>query len=65
MRLLFLTCWFLEYFLMAFKEQNWSYGLIGEILDVPWVVWVMKRMRNAMDEKVPTFRELCAHLTPR
>jgi replication fork protection complex subunit Tof1/Swi1 len=34
MRLLFLTCWFLEYFLMDFKEQHWSYGLVGEILDV-------------------------------
>jgi len=65
LRLLFVTKWFLEYFLAAqSKKKNvgtesgsaledaWSFGLISEVVERGWIVWVLKRMSGATDEKV-------------
>ena len=66
LRLLYVTKWFLEFFLaMQSKEQEkktgeekWSFGLIAEVTERSWIIWVLKRMREAVEEKV-VFRFLC------
>jgi replication fork protection complex subunit Tof1/Swi1 len=52
LRLLFLVRWFLEYFIVSHKDKKWSYELVSEVIDRGMVVWVLKRMRNALEEKV-------------
>ena len=57
LRLLYVTKWFLEFFLaMRGKEQDgqekWSFGLIAEVTERSWIIWVLKRMREAVEEKV-------------
>lgn len=60
LRLLYVTKWFLEYFLaMRSKEQSektgqdrWNFGLIAEVTERSWIIWVLKRMREAVEEKV-------------
>ena len=60
LRLLYVTKWFLEFFLaMQSKEQEqkngeekWSFGLIAEVTERSWIIWVLKRMREAVEEKV-------------
>ena len=60
LRLLYVTKWFLEFFLeMQGKEQEqkngeerWSFGLIAEVTERSWIIWVLKRMRDAVEEKV-------------
>lgn len=70
LRLLYVTKWFLEFFLsMRAKEQEkmkaasrekdngdakerWKFGLIAEVTERAWIVWVLKRMREAVEEKV-------------
>ena len=60
LRLLYVTKWFLEFFLaMQGKEQEqkngkekWSFGLIAEVTERSWIIWVLKRMREAIEEKV-------------
>jgi hypothetical protein len=60
LRLLFLTKWFLEFFLaMQSKEHkanvgqdNWNFGLVAEVTERSWIIWVLKRMREAVEEKV-------------
>jgi replication fork protection complex subunit Tof1/Swi1 len=32
--------------------QRWNFGLISEVVERVWIVWVLKRMREAMEEKV-------------
>ena len=73
LRLLYVTKWFLEFFLvMQGKEQEqqkngegkWSFGLIAEVTERSWIIWVLKRMREAVEEKVRLswgeyFRFLC------
>lgn len=59
LRLLFVTKWFLEFFLSA-KEKNdkegsnWSpdFPMVAQVVDRTWIVWVLRRMRGALDEKV-------------
>ena len=61
-RLLFLVKWFLEFFLAVRanakaepKESNatvWGFDLVGEIVERSWIVWILKRMREAVEEKV-------------
>ncbi|TFK32404.1 timeless protein-domain-containing protein [Crucibulum laeve] len=68
LRLLFMTKWFLNFFLsMRMKEQSkggvedkWSFGLIAEVTDRAWIVWVLKRMREAVEEKPKLWTELQA-----
>lgn len=66
LRLLFLTNFFLEYFLAlraqeepsqpdktnSKNNETWSFGLVTEVIERDWIVWVLKRMREAVDEKV-------------
>jgi replication fork protection complex subunit Tof1/Swi1 len=60
LRLLYVTKWFLEFFLaMQCKEQEqnngeekWSFGLVAEVTERSWIIWVLKRMREAVEEKV-------------
>jgi len=66
LRLLFVTKFFLEYFLTlraqdqppqsdknsAKESENWPFGMIAEVIERDWIVWVLKRMREAVDEKV-------------
>lgn len=66
LRLLFITKFFLEYFLALHTQEQplqsdkgkskqgekWSFGLIAEVVERDWIVWVLKRMREAVDEKV-------------
>lgn len=56
-----MTKWFLEFFLsMRVKEneklkntqERWKFGLIAEVTERGWIIWVLKRMREAVEEKV-------------
>ncbi|KAG5339373.1 hypothetical protein C0989_004499 [Termitomyces sp. Mn162] len=65
LRLLFVTKWFLEFFLsMRAKEKaqgnqgRWDFGLIAEVTERTWIVWVLKRMREAVEEKPKLWTEL-------
>ncbi|KAF8064919.1 timeless protein-domain-containing protein [Lyophyllum atratum] len=66
LRLLFVTKWFLEFFLsMRAKEkanntgrERWSFGVIAEVTERTWIVWVLKRMREAVEEKPKQWTEL-------
>jgi len=59
LRLLFITKWFLEFFLQARakekilkKGSSWDFGFVAEVTDRAWIAWVLKRMREALDAKV-------------
>jgi replication fork protection complex subunit Tof1/Swi1 len=59
LRLLFVTKWFLEYFLAVRAQEKggsgsepWAFGLVGEVIERSWIVWVLKRMNGAVEEKV-------------
>lgn len=59
LRLLFITKWFLEFFLQAHtkekalqKETSWDLGFVAEVTDRAWIAWVLRRMREALDAKV-------------
>ncbi|KAI5989865.1 timeless protein-domain-containing protein [Pisolithus marmoratus] len=67
LRLLYTTKWLLEFFLVSRSRENavdgprkWSLGLVAEVTDRSWIVWVLTRMRNAMDEKPKMWTELQA-----
>ena len=65
-RLLFVTKWFLEFFLAGrenAKENSqkdsasgtsniWSFDLVAEVVERSWIVWILKRMREAVEDKV-------------
>ena len=57
LRLLYVTKWFLEFF-QAQRAQEpdapLAYGLVAEVTDRQWIVWVLKRMRGAVEDKVST-----------
>jgi len=59
LRLLYVTKWFLEFFLTSRSnekvlegQRKWNLGLVAEVTDRGWIIWLLKRMRQAMDEKV-------------
>lgn len=67
LRLLYTTKWLLEFFLVSRSRENavdgsrkWSLGLVAEVTDRSWIVWVLRRMRDAMDEKPKMWTELQA-----
>lgn len=44
---------------MRSKEQQaksghdkWNFGLVAEVTERSWIIWVLKRMREAVEEKV-------------
>ncbi|KAA1474618.1 timeless-domain-containing protein [Dentipellis sp. KUC8613] len=69
LRLLFITKWFLEFFLAVRSKQKeagvapgidgapWSFGLIGTVVERSWIIWVLKRMNGAMEEKPKLWTE--------
>lgn len=62
--MLYVTKWFLEFFLSVRAKEHekmkttggakdrWKFGLIAEVIERGWIVWVLKRMREAVEEKV-------------
>ncbi|KAI9452046.1 timeless-domain-containing protein [Lactarius psammicola] len=69
LRLLFVTKWFLEYFLAVRAQEKevgapasepWAFGLVGEVIERGWIVWVLKRMNGAVEEKPKLWTELQA-----
>jgi hypothetical protein len=34
------------------EERRWEFGLVAEVIERGWIVWVLKRMREAVEEKV-------------
>ncbi|KAI0634374.1 timeless-domain-containing protein [Trametes polyzona] len=64
LRLLFVTKWFLEFFLCERSRQpegsRWKFGLIAEVINRSWIVWVLRRMREAQEEKPKAWTELQA-----
>ena len=72
LRLLFVTKWFLEYFLAVRTREKevgappasepWAFGLVGEVIERGWIVWVLKRMNGAVEEKVSHCAEGMRHL---
>lgn len=55
LRLLFVSTWFLEFFLALREHEGegaWSHSLVKEVVEEEWVKWVLRRMRDAADEKV-------------
>ncbi|EEB95453.1 hypothetical protein MPER_05578, partial [Moniliophthora perniciosa FA553] len=74
LRLLYVTKWFLEYFL-AMRSQHietiknkgqssaeafgkWSFGQVAEVVEQSWIIWVLRRMREAVEEKPKAWTEL-------
>ncbi|KAI0672215.1 timeless-domain-containing protein [Trametes maxima] len=66
LRLLFVTKWFLEFFLCERSRQpddaRWAFGLVAEVADRGWIVWVLRRMREAQEDKPKLWTELQAGL---
>ncbi|KAI0073615.1 timeless-domain-containing protein [Panus rudis PR-1116 ss-1] len=63
LRLLYVTKWFLEFFRYQRtneKERVWEYGLVAEVIDRSWIVWVLRRMREAVEDKPKLWTELQA-----
>ncbi|OJT12212.1 Topoisomerase 1-associated factor 1 [Trametes pubescens] len=64
MRLLFVAKWFMEYFLCERTRQSdearWKFGLVATVIDRGWIVWVLRRMREAQEEKPKLWTELQA-----
>ncbi|CAE7152048.1 unnamed protein product, partial [Rhizoctonia solani] len=67
LRLLFLTKWFLEFFLLVRENQEkerkqqglfaaileaWPFGYVSEVVEHGWAPWVLRRMRAAVEEKL-------------
>ncbi len=36
----------------AAASEPWAFGLVGEVIERGWIVWVLKRMNGAVEEKV-------------
>ncbi|PCH36853.1 timeless-domain-containing protein [Wolfiporia cocos MD-104 SS10] len=64
LRLLCVAKWFLEFFLCvrAKKDQEtpWDFGLVAEVTERHWIIWVLKRMQAAVEEKPKLWNELQA-----
>ncbi|KAJ3842021.1 timeless protein-domain-containing protein [Lentinula raphanica] len=80
LRLLYVTKWFLDFFLSRrnlvtkskpsavrstevtedLNSRLYDFGLVAEVLERTWIVWVLKRMREATDEKPKAWTELQA-----
>ncbi|KIJ43813.1 hypothetical protein M422DRAFT_136778, partial [Sphaerobolus stellatus SS14] len=67
LRLLFVTEFFLQFFTLAKTKIDkeggpWTpeFGMVSEVIDRMWVVWILKRMRGALDEKPKQWVELQA-----
>lgn len=60
LRLLFVGKWFLEFYTaLRAKEVSerqgsvkWGFDYIAEVMEREWLSWVLRRMREAVDNKV-------------
>jgi len=68
LRLLYVAKWFLDYFLRVRTKQSgskdaeqktWEFGLIAEVTERAWIGWVLRRMREAVEDKVGLSSYLC------
>jgi replication fork protection complex subunit Tof1/Swi1 len=65
LRLLYLTKWFLDFFLKqraSDKSSTWEFSMITEVAETGWIVWVLRRMREAMEDKVRPLPRFCSTL---
>ncbi|KAG6380363.1 timeless protein-domain-containing protein [Boletus reticuloceps] len=67
LRLSYTTKWLLEFFLDLRSKENvigghrrWNLGLVAGVTDRSWIIWVLRRMREAMEEKPKMWNELQA-----
>ncbi|OCB87291.1 timeless-domain-containing protein [Sanghuangporus baumii] len=71
LRLLFLTRWFLEFFLTVRNSQieqskkdgthiSWGFDLVSEVIERSWIIWILRRMRESMESKPKLWTELQA-----
>ncbi|KAH8112797.1 timeless-domain-containing protein [Phellopilus nigrolimitatus] len=68
LRLLFVAKWFLEFFLSvrssqleaSEKKDLWGFDLVAEVVERGWIVWILKRMREAVEDKPKLWTELQA-----
>jgi len=68
LRLLFVTRWWTEFFLgqrasstaTSTSGQKWTFSLISQILERDWILWVLKRIREASEEKPKAWTEIQA-----
>ncbi|KAL1742157.1 timeless protein-domain-containing protein [Schizophyllum fasciatum] len=69
--LLYVAKWFIEFFLLSRAkekantsakagDERWNFRLIAEITERDWIVWVLKRMRQAAEDKPKQWTELQA-----
>jgi replication fork protection complex subunit Tof1/Swi1 len=60
LRLLYVAKWFLEFFLSirekGYSSGQWQFGAIAEVAERGWIIWVLKRMREAVEEKVTPWK---------
>ncbi|THH29094.1 hypothetical protein EUX98_g5095 [Antrodiella citrinella] len=63
LRLLYVAKWFLEFFQIQRTQEPGTpltYGYLAEVTDRSWIVWVLKRMRGAVEDKPKQWTELQA-----
>jgi replication fork protection complex subunit Tof1/Swi1 len=69
LRLLFVTKWFIDFFLCvrtmdsqrgASKEDEMEFALVVEVIQRSWAGWVIRRMREAWEDKPRKWTELQA-----
>ncbi|OCH87501.1 timeless-domain-containing protein [Obba rivulosa] len=64
LRLLYVAKWFLEFFLCVRAKEGQTttldFGLIAEVTERAWIVWVLRRMREAVEDKPKLWTELQA-----
>lgn len=69
LRLLFITKWFIDFFLCVraqdsqrgvSKEDEMEFALVVEVVQRSWAGWVIRRMREAWEDKPKQWTELQA-----
>ncbi|KAH9934596.1 hypothetical protein B0H21DRAFT_834812 [Amylocystis lapponica] len=45
---LYITTWFLEFFLCVRAWHGWAFGLVAEVMERAWISWVLRRMHEAL-----------------
>ncbi|KAH7910734.1 timeless protein-domain-containing protein [Hygrophoropsis aurantiaca] len=67
LRLLYVSKWMLEFFLVglalpksATHTHQWHPSMVAEVTDRSWIVWVLKRVRGAVEEKPKAWNEFQA-----
>ncbi|KAJ7582904.1 timeless protein-domain-containing protein [Mycena floridula] len=64
LRLLYIMKWFLDFFLSMRalgnnkEDPKWDFSMIGEVTEREWIIWILKRMRGAVEDKPKHWTEL-------